>query len=75
MIRLFYLYQWCSRVHPLDEPEHIFLSGGGKPSYSTQQFQGQVVWGLWCCTVLLQDSTEKNRLAKKIAVATSGYIP
>ena len=29
LIRLFYLYRLCSRVHPCDIPGHIFLFVGG----------------------------------------------
>ena len=57
---LFYLYQWSSRVSPLDVPGRIFLSGSVKPYCVPQQFQVLVVWGLWCWTDLCQVLTEEN---------------
>ena len=38
LLRLSDLYQWCSRVHPIDVPGNFCLAGGGKPSYSPQYY-------------------------------------
>ena len=62
---LFDLYQLCSGVHSVDVPGHICHDGDGKSSFSIKQLQGLVVWGLLCCTVLQQISTEEKHLVKK----------
>ena len=65
LLWLFDIYQWCSRVHTIDLPENIFLSGGGKPYYSPQYSQGQVFRGLCCWKVPCQVWTEESNSAKK----------
>ena len=65
LLWLFELYQLWSRVHLIDVAGHNRLSGCRKPSCSPRQFQGQVVWGLLCLTVLRQVLMEEKHLTKK----------
>ena len=65
LLQLFALYQWSSRVHPLDVPRNIRLDGGGKPYCSPHQLQGIFLGGIWCWTFLRQVSVDQNHLATK----------
>ena len=65
LIWLFDLYWLCSGVHSLDLPGHIRLAVGEKPSFSPWQFQGWVVLGFLCWTLLCQVLTDEKHLFKK----------